>query len=115
MSIDESLDKNLEIALLLDYYGELLTPKQRNVIDLYYNQDLSLGEIAEQENITRQGVRDSIKRGEQTLTELERTLKVAAKSVKLLKAAAFLEKAAEAPDREKILRTAGDIRRILEE
>lgn len=63
--------KNLEISLLFDFYGEMLTEKQRDLIDLYYNQDLSLGEIAEIENITRQGVRDSIKRGESYLVELE--------------------------------------------
>ncbi|WP_373889743.1 sigma factor-like helix-turn-helix DNA-binding protein [Paludicola sp. MB14-C6] len=54
----------------------MLTEKQRDVIDLYYNQDLSLSEIAEHEGITRQGVRDSIKRGEVYLFELEDKLKV---------------------------------------
>ena len=53
--------KNLEIALLFDFYGEMLTDKQRDVVELYYNDDLSLSEIAENEGITRQGVRDSIK------------------------------------------------------
>lgn len=63
--------KNLDVAVLLDFYGSMLTDKQRDVIDLYYNQDLSLSEIAEHEGITRQGVRDSIKRGEVFLFELE--------------------------------------------
>lgn len=63
--------KNLDVAVLLDFYGGMLTDKQRDVIDLYYNQDLSLSEIAEHEGITRQGVRDSIKRGEVFLFELE--------------------------------------------
>lgn len=63
--------KNLEICILLDFYGEMLTQKQRDLMDLYYNDDLSLGEIAEIEQITRQGVRDSIKRGETFLLELE--------------------------------------------
>ncbi len=66
--------KNLEICILLDFYGEMLTEKQRNLMDLYYNDDLSLGEIAEIEEITRQGVRDSIKRGELFLLELEEKL-----------------------------------------
>ena len=61
------LAKDLNIALLLDFYGELLTEKQRDMIELYYDEDLSLGEIAETAKITRQGVRDSIKRGEQQL------------------------------------------------
>lgn len=68
--------KNLDVAVLLDFYGAMLTDKQRDVIDLYYNQDLSLGEIAEHEGITRQGVRDSIKRGEVFLFELEDKLKL---------------------------------------
>lgn len=68
------MSKNLEIANLLDFYGGLLTEKQLNVVDLYYNEDLSLGEIAEHEHITRQGVRDSIKRGEKYLLELEEKL-----------------------------------------
>ena len=65
------MEKNVEVAILLDIYGELLTDKQRDVIDLYYNQDLSLGEITAHQQITRQGVRDSIKRGEEYLYELE--------------------------------------------
>ena len=68
------MSKNLEIALLCDFYGELLTEKQRDCIVLYYDQDLSLGEIAENTGITRQGVRDSIKRGEATLLEMEEKL-----------------------------------------
>lgn len=69
-----SAGKDLRIVLLLDFYGELLTEKQRNVIELYYDEDLSLGEIAEHESITRQGVRDSIKRGEQTMLDMEEKL-----------------------------------------
>lgn len=65
------MGKNLDVAVLLDFYGSMLTEKQRDAIDLYYNQDLSLSEIAEHEEITRQGVRDSIKRGEVFLFELE--------------------------------------------
>ena len=66
--------KNLEVSVLLDFYGEMLTEKQRNFLDLYYNEDLSLSEIAENEGITRQGVRDSIKRAEVQLFEMERKL-----------------------------------------
>lgn len=88
-------EKNLKVALLLDHYSPLLTEKQRDVIDLYYNEDLSLGEIAEHENITRQGVRDSIKRGEQSLFELESVLKLAERADKLGKLSDELEKIAE--------------------
>ena len=63
--------KNLQISVLLDFYGEMLTEKQREVVELYYNEDLSLAEIAENYGITRQGVRDVIVRAEAILTELE--------------------------------------------
>lgn len=65
------MPKDLSISLLLDFYGNMLTDKQREVIDFYYNDDLSLSEIAENEGITRQGVRDAIKRAEAQLTEME--------------------------------------------
>ncbi len=69
--------KNLEISLLLDFYGDMLTDKQREVIEYYYNDDLSLSEIADNEGITRQGVRDSIKRAEFQLLEMEERLGLA--------------------------------------
>ena len=66
--------ENTEVTVLLDYYGEMLTPKQRTFLDYYYNDDLSLAEIAENEGITRQGVRDSIKRAENLLSDMENKL-----------------------------------------
>ncbi len=71
--------KNLQLSVLLDFYGDILTEKQKDVMELYYNEDLSLSEIAEHEHISRQGVRDSIKRGEETVLELEQKLKMAEK------------------------------------
>ena len=68
--------KNLEITILLDFYGDMLTPKQREFLDYYYNQDLSLAEIAGNVGITRQGVRDAIKRAECQLTDMEQRLKL---------------------------------------
>lgn len=59
------------MTLLFDFYGDLLTDRQKEFYDLYYNEDLSLAEIAENHGITRQGVRDVIVRGEAYLTELE--------------------------------------------
>ena len=59
------------MALLYDFYGDMLTDRQKEFYDLYYNEDLSLAEIAENYGITRQGVRDVIVRAEATLTELE--------------------------------------------
>ena len=64
------MSKNLELSYLIDFYGEVLTEKQRDVMEQYYNNDLSLAEIAENFGITRQGVRDSIKRGEGILLDL---------------------------------------------
>ena len=66
--------KNLEITILLDFYGDMLTPKQREFLDYYYNEDLSLAEIAANVGITRQGVRDAIKRAECQLMEMEQRL-----------------------------------------
>ena len=66
--------KNLDYAFLLDIYGNILTDKQRSVMELYYWEDLSLGEISECEGITRQAVRDSVKRSEQIFEDFESKL-----------------------------------------
>ena len=71
--------KPREMSLLFDFYGETLTEKQRELFDLYYNEDLSLAEIAEHAGITRQGVRDSIKRAEHALREMEDKLGLVAR------------------------------------
>lgn len=73
------MSKDLNISVLMDFYGSLLTEKQRDVLDLYYNCDFSLSEIACDLEISRQGVRDSIKRGERQLAELENKLGLAKK------------------------------------
>jgi hypothetical protein len=59
------------MAMLYDFYGDLLTQRQKEFYDLYYNDDLSLTEIAENYDITRQGVRDIIVRAEKTLEDIE--------------------------------------------
>ena len=84
--------KNLDFAVLLDVYGCMLTDKQRSAAESYYWEDLSLGEIAQNMGITRQAVRDSIKRSEQTVAELEDKLKL---SEKYANAKAVLNKIAE--------------------
>ena len=71
------MSKNLSVSLLMDFYGQLLTPKQLEALEFYYNDDLSLAEIADQMSISRQGVRDFIKRGEKQLLELEDKLGLA--------------------------------------
>ena len=71
--------KDLEMGYLLDFYGEVLTEKQREMLRQYYNDDLSLSEIGENFGITRQGARDAIKHGETTLKELEEKVGFAAR------------------------------------
>lgn len=68
--------KDIKIAILLDYYGVLLTEKQYMALDLYYNEDYSLLEIGEQLNITRQGVHENIKKGTDNLIYFEEKLKL---------------------------------------
>ena len=67
-------NKSVEMVMLYDFYGAALTEKQSRFFDLYYNEDFSLSEIAENENITRQGVRDAILRAENILKEMEEKL-----------------------------------------
>jgi len=73
----EAVEDVYEITLLLDFYGQLLTPRQYEIMDLHYNSDLSLGEIAEELGISRQGVHDSIRKAKQTLTSYENRLGLA--------------------------------------
>ena len=64
-------ESRLMQSMLLDFYGELLTEKQRECYDLHFNEDLSLSEIAEQSGISRQGVWDNIRRAEASLRQIE--------------------------------------------
>ena len=68
------MEKNVKISILCQLYGNLLSEKQLEFIDDYYNNDLSLSEIAENHGITRQAVRDMIKKGEKKLFEYEEKL-----------------------------------------
>ena len=72
-------EKNLNIGLLLDFYGELLSERKRSVMDMYYNEDLSLAEIAAEIGISRQGARDIIKKSEEELLFFEEKLGLARK------------------------------------
>jgi predicted DNA-binding protein YlxM (UPF0122 family) len=74
-----ALAKDFSVALLLDFYGDMLTEKQREFLEYYYNEDLSLAEIALNEGISRQGVRDAIKRAEHQLYGMEERLSLAAR------------------------------------
>ena len=75
------MEKKVEISVLCQIYGKLLTKNQFEFIDDYYNNDLSLSEIAENNNITRQAVRDIIKKGESKLFEFEEKLLIMKKTL----------------------------------
>lgn len=64
-------NQTYRMTMLYDFYGELLTDRQKEFFDLYYNEDLSLAEIAENAGISRQGVRDVIVRAEGVMQEIE--------------------------------------------
>ncbi len=89
------MPKDFEVSKLLDIYGGLLPEKQRLLVEFYYNDDLSLSEISENEGITRQGVRDSLKRAEQQLRGYEEVLH-------LMSTVEQLRKAQQSGDIEKI-------------
>ncbi len=72
-------EKNLNVGYLLDFYGDLLPDRKRSVMEMYYNEDYSLGEIADEIGISRQGVRNIIKKVESELFFYEEKLGLAAK------------------------------------
>ena len=72
-------EKNMKIAYLVDFYGEVLDPHVKAIMQSYYEDDLSLAEIAASEGVSRQGIRHTIKRGEEELTFLEDRLGLAKK------------------------------------
>lgn len=87
-------EKNLELSFLLDFYGGLLKDRVREVMNLYFNEDLSLTEIGENLGISRQGAQSIVKRGERELSEYEEKLGLAKRFLKLRAMAEELEKTA---------------------
>ena len=85
-------EKNMRLAFLLDFYGEALDSHTKEILKAYYEDDLSLAEIAEDEGISRQGVRHIIKKGEEQLEFFESALKLAKRNEELIRAADSLEK-----------------------
>ena len=100
------------MTMLFDFYGELLTERQKEFFDLYYNEDLSLAEIAENYGISRQGVRDVIVRAEAAMTEIEDRTGIIRRFLRCREAGSNAEQAAEAI--EKINRRQYDNRQISE-
>ena len=76
-------EKNMKISYLLDFYGDVLDERVRAVMDAYYDDDLSLSEVAEGEGISRQGVRHLIKKGEEHLLFLEQKLGLAQRHMEI--------------------------------
>jgi predicted DNA-binding protein YlxM (UPF0122 family) len=105
------MDKLTEVNLLYDFYGPLLTERQKKFVELYYCHDLSLGEISEQFGVSRQSVYDTLKRSEQSLYRFEEKLGLVAKFLEqrenLAKALCCLKNASEADIR--------NVRQILNE
>lgn len=90
-----SQDLRTQIALLLDFYGNALTERQRRTAELYFQEDLSLAEIAEMTGITRQGVRDGLQKAEKALFQMERDLGIAGRFLRQRKALEAARAAAE--------------------
>lgn len=114
------MDRLIELGQLFDYYGAFLTERQRGLIDAYANDNLSLGEIAERDGISRQGVRDGIVRAEQQLRAMENELGMVRKTLRLQSLLKQLRELAEqlpqdAPNREALVHGVDRAYSILEE
>lgn len=96
VSGEQALDKTTRINMLFDFYGPLLTEKQRTFLSCYFHDDLSLGEIAEEFGISRQAVYEHIKRAGATLEDYEIKLKLLAKHEARREGLRKLREAAEA-------------------
>ena len=101
------MDEALLRTLLLDYYGDLLTEKQRECYDLHYNQDLSLQEIAEHNGSSRQAVWDLVRRAESTLREIEDKTGLVRRALRrraqLAKVCAIAQRLPASPERQDLL------------
>jgi predicted DNA-binding protein YlxM (UPF0122 family) len=88
-------NQTYRMTMLFDFYGEVLTERQKEFFDLYYNEDLSLGEIAENYGISRQGVRDVIVRAEAVMAEIEDKTGLLKRFMQMRDRLAAIEDAAE--------------------
>ena len=97
------LEKTTRVNILYDFYHKLLTDKQRQYMELYYREDLSLGEIATESNVSRQAIYDNIKRTEQTLESYEASLGLYEKYLRKEALLAKLEQSIESNDSKAVL------------
>lgn len=117
------MDELHVVGLLLDFYGQMLTKRQYDTLDLYYNGDYSLGEIAAELNISRQGVYDNIRRGKAALFDMEDKLGLVGRFGRQKEKASeiilLLESIDSAvlcdKDRERLCRAIREIRSIMED
>lgn len=116
------MDNVLKISLLLDFYSQFMTERQYSILDMHYNNDYSLGEIAEYLNISRQGVYDNIKRGKALLNTLEEKLGLAKKYLEqkqklenILETLNSLDvEKMDAADREKIKHVENEVKSLID-
>ena len=78
--MESGMERNIRLGALLDHYGPFLTPRQRKLLSLHVDEDLSLGEIAEMEGVSRQAVHDALRRGICQLEEMEAQLRLLART-----------------------------------
>jgi len=106
------LMKNLQVAYLLDFYGNLFGDKQREILEMYYQEDMSLSEIAAAVGITRQGVYDNIRRGEKEILSLESRLCLMDRFVEISRSLDSIEQIlkSEAVTDERVYSALADIR-----
>lgn len=92
------MDEIYKMSMLLDFYGQLITKRQYEVLDLYYNSDYSLSEIAGELDISRQGVHDNIRRGKAALFEMEKKLGLVGRFIKQKEIASDILKLLDSAD-----------------
>ncbi len=97
------MEEKVRISILLEIYGKLLTTKQLEFMDYYYNQDLSLSEIADNQNITRQAVNTILTKSKKKLEEYEKDLKFMKKQEKIKQEIENLEKMKITAEQEKVV------------
>ena len=107
------MENTIMRTMLFDFYGDLLTEKQREYYDLHFNSDLSLQEIAEQCGVSRQAVWDIIRRAEQSLNEYEEKTGLVARAVRRRRSveelAALVARLAESPEKAELERKIAEL------